>query len=63
MANPLVGAAGISAGGSIIGGAMSSKAAKSAARTQAASADYAAQLQQERLINRLNCKPPSVRQG
>jgi hypothetical protein len=58
MANPLVGAAGISAGGSIIGGAMSSKAAKSAARTQAASADYAAQLQQEQFDKQVELQAP-----
>jgi hypothetical protein len=58
MANPLVGAAGIAAGGSIIGGAMSAKAAKSAARTQAASADYAAQLQQEQFDKQVELQAP-----
>ena len=58
MANPLVGAAGISAGGSIVGGLMGSKAAKSAARTQAASADYAAQLQQEQFDKQIELQAP-----
>jgi hypothetical protein len=58
MANPLVGAAGISAGGSIVGGLMGSKAAKSAARTQAASADYAAQLQQEQFDKQVELQAP-----
>ena len=58
MANPLVGAAGILAGGSIVGGLMGSKAAKSAARTQAASADYAAQLQQEQFDKQIELQAP-----
>jgi len=58
MSNPLVGAAGISAGGSIVGGLMGSKAAKSAARTQAASADYAAQLQQEQFDKQIELQAP-----
>ena len=58
MANPLVGAAGISAGGSIVGGLMGAKAAKSAAKTQAASADYAAQLQQEQFDKQVELQAP-----
>ena len=58
MANPLVGAAGISAGGSIVGGLMGAKAAKSAARTQAASADYAARLQQEQFDKQVELQAP-----
>jgi hypothetical protein len=58
MANPLVGAAGISAGGSIVGGLMGANASKSAARTQAASADYAAQLQQEQFDKQIELQAP-----
>ena len=58
MANPLVGAAGISAGGSIVGGLMGATASKSAAKTQAASADYAAELQKEQFDKQVELQAP-----
>jgi len=51
-------AVGIPAAASLIGGAMSSKASKSAANTQAASADYAANLQNEQFNKQLELQAP-----
>jgi hypothetical protein len=56
MADPISAAVGV--GGSLVSGAMSSKAAKSAAKTQAASADYAAQLQQEQFDKQVELQAP-----
>jgi hypothetical protein len=45
-------------GGSVVSGVMGAKAAKSAAKTQAASADYAAQLQQEQFDKQVELNAP-----
>ena len=55
MANPV---AAVMGGGTIISGAMGASAAKKAARTQAASADYAAQLQQEQFDKQVELNAP-----
>ena len=49
---------GLSAVGSIVGGAMGSSAASDAANTQAASADRAAQLQNEQYLNNVKLQAP-----
>jgi hypothetical protein len=45
-------------GGSVVSGVMGAKAAKSAARTQAASADYAAELQKEQFDKQVELQAP-----
>ena len=49
---------GISVGGSVLGGVLGSKGAKSAANTQAASADRAAELQQEQFDKQVELQAP-----
>lgn len=56
MSDPISAVVGV--GGSLISGAMGSKAAKSAANTQAASADYAANLQNEQFNKQLELQAP-----
>ena len=55
MPDPVTGVLG---GASVVSGVMGAKAAKSAARTQAASADYAAQLQQEQFDKQVELQAP-----
>ena len=49
---------GVLGGASVVSGVMGAKASKSAARTQAASADYAAQLQQEQFDKQVELQAP-----
>ena len=58
LASSLTGGDILSAGVGLLGGAMGSKAAKSAANTQAASADYAAQLQKEMFDKNVELQAP-----